>query len=261
MTEQTVLYFENGAVATISLNRPETMNASNYAMRGELSAAMDRAEKNPDILAVVLTGEGRGFSSGADLTEGFTKHRGSINEHILKDHARLIDNIIQSDKTYIAALAGATAGVSLAYALACDMIVMAEGAFLYSPFAAISLVPDGGATWHLYKAFGYHKAFEIMGGMRRVPAAECLAAGLVNAVVPADDLRAEAEARAEKLVTGSAPLSLKYIKKLLHRAETASREEVIRMEADFQFVCSRTEDHQEGVQAFMQKRKPAFTGR
>jgi len=255
-----VLYEENGPVALISFNRPKAMNASSFALRAELSDAMDKAERNGDLRVVVLTGEGRGFGAGADLTESFSERRGTVNEHILKDHARLIDNIVQSDKIYIGALAGPTAGVSLGYALACDMILMAENAFLYSPFAAIGLVPDGGAAWFLLRAFGYQKAFEMIADLRRVTAAECLQAGLANQVVPDAELRQAALARAHKLATETAPLSLKYSKKILRRALYASREETTRIEADFQFVCAASRDHKEGVTAFLEKRKPAFKG-
>ncbi|MCD7107785.1 enoyl-CoA hydratase/isomerase family protein [Rhizobium sp. DKSPLA3] len=257
---ETVIYAEFAHVALISFNRPDVMNASSYALRASLSEAMDKAEANREIRVVVLTGEGRSFGAGADLTEGFTERRGTINEHILKDHARLIDNIAQSDKTYIAALPGATAGVSLAYALSCDMIIMAENAFLYSPFAGIGLVPDGGTSWMLLRAFGYHKAFEIIADQRRVTAAECLEAGLANQVVPADTLRQTALARAEKLATQGAPLSLKYTKKILRHAMDAGREATTRLEADFQFICNASKDKAEGIEAFLQKRKPNFSG-
>lgn len=259
--DTTVLYSVEGPVAIISLNRPAVMNASNHALRIALGEAMDRAEMDHAIKVVILTGEGRGFSSGADLTEEFTARRGTINEHILKDHVRLIDNIVQSDKAYIAALPGATAGVSVSYALACDMILMADNAFLYSPFAAIGLVPDGGASWFLLRAFGYQRAFEIITGLGRVSAAECLAAGLANQVVPAADLRETALARGRDLATKAAPLSVKYAKKLLRQAHQASREEIARLEADFQFICNASTDAQEGVAAFLEKRKPAFVGR
>ncbi|MCG8442689.1 MAG: enoyl-CoA hydratase/isomerase family protein [Caulobacterales bacterium] len=259
--EQPVLYSEDGHVAVITLNRPNQMNASSRALRAHLSDAMDAADRNHDIRVVVLTGEGKGFSAGADLNENFVDVRGTINEHILKDHKRLIDNICHSDKAYIAAITGPAAGVSMAYALACDLVVMADNAYLYSPFAALSLVPDGGGAWFMLKAFGYQRAFEMITELKRMSAAECLAAGVANQVVPADQLRTVALERAHKLANNTAPLSLKYAKKILRSAHTASRDDVSVLEADFQYVCSVSHDFKEGVSAFLEKRPPKFEGR
>ena len=258
--EKTVLYSEDGAVALIRLNRPAQMNASNKALRNDLRDALTRAENSEAIRVIVLTGEGRGFSAGADLTEGFREDHTTISQHILKDYKPLVDYICQSDKIFVAALNGATAGVMMAIALSCDLIVMGEGAYLYSPFVAISLVPDGGATWFMLRAFGYQRAFEMIAEGKKVSAHECLAAGVANAVYADDELRDKALERARNLAD-KAPLTLKYGKKLLRAAQTASREEITIMEADFQYLLSQSEDFPEGVSAFMAKRKPAFKGR
>jgi len=258
--EKTVLYKEEGAVALISLNRPAQMNASNKALRNDLRDAMTRAENSIAVRVVVLTGEGRGFSAGADLTEGFNEDHTTISQHILKDYKPLVDYICQSDKVYVAALNGATAGVMMAIALSCDMIVMGEAAYLYSPFVAISLVPDGGATWFMLRAFGYQRAFEMIAEGKKVSAEECLAVGVANAVYPDEALRDKAMERAHKLAE-QAPLTLKYGKKLLRMAQSASREDITIMEADFQALLNQSEDFPEGVAAFMGKRKTVFKGR
>ncbi len=259
--EKAVLYTEDKNTAIISLNRPKQMNASSHALRVELRAAIDAADKNTDIRVVVFTGEGRGFSAGADLTESFVEHRGTVNEHILKDYKQIIDAIEQSDKAYIAAINGPAAGVMLAHAMACDLIMMSESAFLYSPFAALGLVPDGGTTTYLFKAFGYQRAFEMIVEGRRTSAQECLDAGVATSVVKDEELREAAIARAHKIAENTAPLSLKYSKKLLRFARNATREDVTALEADLQNICIQSSDCQEGVAAFMQKRKANFTGK
>ena len=259
--ENVVLYEEDKHVATITLNRPQQMNACSHALRTQLGEAMFRAENNTDIRVIVVTGAGRGFSAGADLTEGFTERHATISQHILKDYKSLVDHVAQSDKTYIAALHGATAGVMIAFAMACDMVVMGEGAFLYSPFRTLSLVPDGGASWYLLQTFGYHATFEMIAEGRRMDAKACQAAGLTSQIVPDDQVCEAAQKRAQELSQSAAPLSLKYAKKILRAAQNASREDITVMEAEFQHVCSQSDDFQEGVSAFLQKRSPKFTGK
>ena len=259
--EQTVLYSEDNHVALVSLNRPQQMNASSYALREGLAEALAKAENNPNIRVVVLTGEGRGFSSGADLSESFTEHHSTISQHILKDHKPFIDQIAASEKAYIAALNGATAGVMIGYAFACDIVMMAESAYVFSPFTGIGLVPDGGVSWFLVRALGYQRAFEVIAEHKRLTSEECLKAGLVNQVTPDDELRDAAIARAHVLANESAPLTVRYVKKLLRFAENGSREDTTILEAEFQHIVSRTEDFGEGVAAFMQKRKPEFKGK
>ena len=260
MSDPAVLYSEDGHVATISLNRPDAMNASSRQLRADLKVAMDSAEENKEIRVVVFTGEGRGFSAGADLTESFVDEHPTVTEHILKDHKPLIQAIGRSEKTYIAALHGATAGVSIAYALNCDLIMMAEKAFIYSPFAAISLVPDGGVSWFLVKALGYRRAYEVGVEGQRLSAEECKAAGLANRVVPDADLRDEAMKWAQHLANDVAPLSLRYAKQAMREATHGSYDSTVQKEADLQHLCVTSKDSREGISAFLEKRKPVFKG-
>lgn len=259
LVNDSVLYRENGAVAIICLNRPKQMNAANKDLRLALSQALDRAENSVAVRIVILTGEGRGFSAGADLAEGMQKEHSTISQHILKDYKPLVDAICRSDKTYIAALNGATAGVMMAVALSCDLIVMARSAYIYAPFTAISLVPDGGATWFMLRAFGYQRAFEMIAEGRKASAQECLEAGVANAVEDDDALQEKVLERAKALAM-KAPLSLKYAKKILRAAHYGSREEITALEADFQYILSQSHDFPEGVAAFIAKRKPDFKG-
>ena len=155
---------------------------------------------------------------------------------------------------------GAAAGVGSAYAMNCDLTVMAEDAYLYQAFAAISLIPDGGATWHLARTLGKKKAYELIALGEKLKAAKCLELGLCNRVVPADQLLDEAKAMATELA-GRAPLSLRYAKQTVNAAMTESVDETISHEARLQKVCIASEDAKEGAKAFLQKRVPVFQGR
>ena len=260
MTEETVLYSEDEHVALIALNRPNAMNASSRQLRAELTAAMTAAEENANIRVVVFTGEGKGFSAGADLREPFNEHYDTITEHILADHKPIVDHIASSEKTYIAALNGATAGVAVAYALSCDLVIMAESAYIYSPFAAISLIPDGGTTWFLLRQLGYYRAYQMIVEGGRLSAAECLQYGFANKVAPDSEIREQALAWAQSRATKTAPLSLRYAKQALRYAQTASLEATTIREAELQHLCDASDDFREGVTAFFEKRPPVFKG-
>lgn len=261
MSENSVLYETDGHVALIVLNRPKSMNASSRSLRSGMLDAMAKAEADDNIRVVVITGEGRGFSAGADLTEPHSDYRENVTEHILLDHKPVIDAISSSTKCYIAALNGATAGISVGYALSCDLIMMAESAYIYSPFAAISLIPDGGVSWYLLKALGYQRAYQMIVECGRLTAAECLDVGIANKVVPDTKIRDAALAWAKDLSTNVAPLSLRYAKEALRAARSATCEETIHIEAKLQHQCDQSEDFREGVGAFFAKRKPEFKGR
>ncbi len=261
MTDPAVLYSEDRHVATILFNRPKTMNASSRQLRADFGAALEKAERSEDVRVVVLMGEGRSFGAGADLSESFVDEHATVTDHILKDHLPLIDAIGASEKTFIAALHGATAGISIAYALNSDLVVMSESAFIYSPFAAIGLIPDGGVTWFLVQALGYRRAFEVCAEGKRLSASQCLVAGLVNKIVTDDALRSEAAAWAHHLADTVAPLSLRYMKRAMRAALGDTLGVTQRMEAELQHRCVTSSDAAEGISAFMQKRKPNFTGR
>ncbi|MEM8937237.1 MAG: enoyl-CoA hydratase/isomerase family protein [Pseudomonadota bacterium] len=258
--EKAALYSVEDGVALISHNRPKHMNALSRQLRTDLAAAMDAAESNEDVHIVILTGEGRAFGAGADLADLDNTDHDTVTDHILKDHKPIIDRIRLSKKPYIAAINGATAGISVAYALACDLIVMSDTGFLYSPFASISLVPDGGTCWFLMQRLGRQRAYEMIIESGRLSAEECLEIGVANKVVPAENLRAEAMAWAQSLVKDRAPLSLRYVKETLNYVENTAYEAAIRKEAELQQYCIESRDFREGVESFMEKRKPVFTG-
>lgn len=249
----TVNYEVDGAVATVSLNRPDAMNSFNTELRAELASALNRAGADDAIRAVVVTGAGRAFNAGADLKEGIPD---SVERMLNTEYRPCFDAIINMQKPVISAVNGFAAGIGLSLALACDLSVMGEGAFLLSPFAAISLVPDGGANWLLVGQLGYKRAFEMAIEGQRMDAREALAAGLVNRVVPAEEVVSNAQAWAAELAL-KAPLSIAATKRAMRLAQHASYDEVYRLEAVLQGNCVRSEDAAEAVSAFIEKRQPA----
>lgn len=261
MPDKAVIYKKLDHVALVALNRPDAMNSSNFQLRADLLEAFEQAEQDDDIRTVVLTGEGRGFSAGADLRESFTEHHSTVEQHIIKDHKPLIHWIRKSTKTYIAAINGAAAGVSVGYALTCDLIVIAESAFVYSPFAAISLIPDGGVTWHLTQYLGRARAYEMIITNGRLSAQEALGAGMVNKVLPDDGFRQATLDWAKQIAENTAPLSLRYAKQAVWAAAETGWENTLHKEAALQNHCVGSADNKEGAAAFLEKRKPVFQGK
>ena len=253
-----VLYETDGAVATITLNRPDSLNSFDKAMREDLAAATAQAREDTAIRAVILTGAGRCFSAGADLKAGFKT--GAEVEQILNQEYRLsLEDIVDMDKPVIGAINGFAAGIGLSYALVCDLAVMGESAFLLSPFSSIGLIPDGGSTWLLARAMGYMNAYQMAVENERVSAARCMELGLVNKVVADDSLPATAREWATRLA-GKAPLALARTKKMMRHALTLSYADAISAEAALQHLCFDSADCKEGIAAFLEKREPRFTG-
>jgi 2-(1,2-epoxy-1,2-dihydrophenyl)acetyl-CoA isomerase len=246
------------AVTTLTLNRPDALNALTADLRRELLAAMKAASRDAEVRAVVITGAGRAFCAGADLRGGTGERE--FRRVLTDEYNPLIEAIRALPKPVIAAVNGVAAGAGVSLALAADLVVAAEDARFVPAFHRIGLVPDSGLTRTLVRAVGRHRAFEVLMGERQLSAGEAQAAGLVAAVVPADRLAATARELAERLASGPTR-AIGLTKRLIAEAEDASLSDSLAAEAALQEVAGRTEDHAEGVAAFTEKRDPAFRGR
>lgn len=256
---ETVKFARDGAVAVITIFRPDAMNSFTTELRRELLSALERARDDEAVRAVVLTGEGRSFSAGADLKGSLSTDR-SVEEQLQEEYRPGLECIAEMPKPVIAAVGGSAAGIGMSFALACDLLVMADNAFLLSPFTTISLVPDGGLNWLLVHQLGYRRAFQLSIEAERIPAARCLELGLANKVVPADSLLEEAVAWAQSIAK-RAPLSIAATKKAMRHATSGSWASTFDVEAPLQRRLRESEDCAEGVSAFFEKRPAEFKGK
>jgi 2-(1,2-epoxy-1,2-dihydrophenyl)acetyl-CoA isomerase len=247
----------DGGVLTIALNRPEVLNALNTAVHDGLRAAFKEA-RAPDVRAVVITGTGRGFCVGQDLTE-FREGGGDIGTRLRTTYHPTILGIRSLEKPVIAAVNGPAAGAGLSLACACDLRIAADSASFVPAFIGIGLIPDSGGTWTIPRLIGPARALEWLTSNRKLTAAEAHGWGLVTEVVEADGLAARAAAVAARYA--EAPTrGVAMTKRLLEHAENATLEEQLELEAQLQTAATRTADFGEGVAAFLEKRPPRFTG-
>ena len=255
---ETIRYELGDGVATITLARPESLNALNAAMRAELLSAVKAAGRDDNVRAVVITGDGRGFCSGADLRGGSGER--DFRRVLTDEYNPLITALRELPKPIIAAVNGVAAGAGMSLALACDLVYAADDARFILAFGRIGLVPDSGMTRTLVRDLGRHRAAALIFSGDPLGAAEARAAGLVNGVVPAGQLLATAHDAAATLA--KAPTrGIGLAKRAINHAEDAILSESLAMEAALQELAGRTEDHAEGVAAFGEKREPRFLGR
>jgi 2-(1,2-epoxy-1,2-dihydrophenyl)acetyl-CoA isomerase len=258
-----VVTSHEGRVAVVTLNRPEAMNAIDTGMRKNLLAAFDELARNADIRAVLLTGAGKAFCSGADLKSAAANPDTSLRRTartLLHDFQPLVECIARMDKPVIAAINGAAVGLGMSLALACDLIVMADNAYLMSPFVGIGLIPDGGAAWFLTRRIGYSRAFEALIEGEKLDAARCAALGIANRVVSGDAL-AESTCRWAADLAERAPIAVGLTKRVTRLSSSLGLSEALTVEAELQTLCASTEDSREAITAFVEKRNPIFRGR
>ncbi|MCS7067102.1 MAG: enoyl-CoA hydratase-related protein [Meiothermus sp.] len=245
-------------ILTLTLNRPEAINALTTEMLKELSRVLAKEAPLPEVRVVVLRGAGRGFCSGQDLRE-FEGQQISYKAH-LRNYRSVVEGLANLEKPVLAAIHGAAAGAGLSLALACDLRVAAADAVLTTGFSKIGLIPDAGMNYHLPRLLGYAKALELSLLSPRLKAEEALALGLVNRVVASETFSEEVSKLAQELAQGPTK-TYGLIKRALRKSASATLEEMLEYEALLQEVAGRTEDHREGVQAFYEKRPARFQGK
>lgn len=253
-------YTQEGGVAIITLNRPDVYNALNDEITFELQDAFKAVKKDEQVRVVVLTGQGKAFCSGQDLKASSGQKNRSFMESLRRRYNPIIRGMRDLPKPIICKLNGVAAGAGCSLALACDLIIASEEASLIEVFINIGLVPDSGSSYFLPRLVGMVRAFELCSIGNKVKASEAVKMGLINKAVPADTL--DATVREYTNYFANAPTkAIGLIKRMLHKAATASLEEMLEYEAYCQEIAGSTDDHTEGVNAFIEKRKALFMGK
>jgi 2-(1,2-epoxy-1,2-dihydrophenyl)acetyl-CoA isomerase len=258
----TVNLLRRGAAAIIELNRPESMNAWDLQLGLDLRAAVEAVAADPAVRAVMITGAGRAFSSGADLKAGFDptpEGHPDVRSTLRDRYHPIIVQIRRMEKPVIAAINGPAVGIGCSLALACDLILMAESSYLLLAFVNIGLVPDGGSSVFVPVRAGHARAAEMAMLGERVPAEQAVAWGLANRVHPDGELRSEAEALLERMAAGPTR-SYAGTKRQLNAWIYAGLEQQLEVEAGIQQEQAATRDFTEGVQAFVERRPAKFEG-
>ena len=248
----------DGGVLTLTLNRPDVLNAFNGAMHSAFQAGLKEARAD-DVRAVVVTGAGRGFCVGQDLTE-FTSAPTDIGDRLRDGYHKNVLAIRALEKPVIATVNGPAAGAGLSLACACDIRIAAESAVFVPAFVGIGLVPDSGGTYFIERLLGAARAFQWMTQNRKLSAAEALEWGLVSEVV-GDDALAGRVAELAAMYAAAPTRAIGMTKRLFDNTALATLEEQLELEAQLQGAATQTEDFREGVTAFLEKRAPNFSGR
>jgi 2-(1,2-epoxy-1,2-dihydrophenyl)acetyl-CoA isomerase len=262
MSYQSILCEQSDSVLTITLNRPDKLNALTDAMLQELQSAFAKAAGDKSTRCVLLTGAGKGFCPGQDLGNVQEMSRGGkpdYGEHIRKNYNPLILAMTRLPKPIVAAINGVAAGAGMSLAMACDVRIASDRASFLQAFINIGLVSDSGSTWFLPRLVGRQRAMDLMLSGRKLSSAEALDWGLVNQVVGAEQLMEEATKTAARYA--SAPtFAIGQLKRNLDFSESHGLEETLALEAKSQAECGLSADHHEGIQAFLEKRTPAYKG-
>lgn len=256
----TLLLDKAGAITTLMLNRPEARNALDLVMRREMLDALDEIDADPAARVVIVTGAGGHFCAGGDV-KSMKEKRQTAAEGRARVQAlnRLVMRLVDFPKPTIAMVDGFAVGAGCNLALGCDLVVASDRAKFGEVFGKIGLVPDGGGSWLLPRLIGLARAKELVFTADIIDAAEAARIGLVNRVVPAGELATTTRALAERIAAGS-PAVLRLAKHMLNRAAVSDLPAALDLEAYSQGLSIPTEDHQEGLRAFFEKRPPKFTG-
>lgn len=257
MSEAPSLLVIDGHVATLTLNRPNAYNALSLEMRFLLLEQLRQVELDKSVRVLIVNAVGKGFCSGADLMENFG---GSTEDAILETFGPIITALRKLDKVVLAAVNGVAAGIGAAIVTAADLAVIAEGAYMQMAFSKIAMLPDGGLTWDLVRSMGYKRAYRAMIEATNISAQELQEYGIVNEVVPAEELQQYVRDWAGRIAQLS-PIANKATKRALRASMEMSLEQAVLYESAQQERASKSDDHHEGVEAFKGKRKPVFPGK
>lgn len=251
-------------IRVITLNRPDTYNAFNDALTKELQDSLKQTERESDVRVLIITGSGKAFSSGQDLGDLKKKyvpgHVPHLGDDLRKRYNPITQKLRSMEKPTIAAVNGVAAGAGCSLALACDIRIASQEASFIEVFINVGLIPDSGSTWMLPRIVGLGRAFEMCMTGGKVTADDAERIGLVNKVIAPDQLMVEAQAMAKKLASLPAR-GLALTKRLLNQSFASDLEAQLEAEAFAQETAGMTADHFEGVSAFIEKRKPSFTGK
>jgi 2-(1,2-epoxy-1,2-dihydrophenyl)acetyl-CoA isomerase len=263
MSYETILFDIDDNVATLTMNRPEALNAINLQLGEELMDAVTRCRADSNVRAVVVKGAGRAFCAGGDLKAFTSFLQGDpvvgFRTFMARLHAGIVE-VRHMEKPVIAQVHGVAAGAGMSLALACDLTVAAESSQFVIAYSRVGLTPDGSSTYVIPRLVGPKKALEIFYTGDPIPAPEAQRLGLINRVIPDADLEKETRALARRLAQGPT-LALGRAKELVYRSLGETLETQLEHERDFIALSAITEDFMEGIQAFIQKREPQFRGR
>ncbi len=256
MNFETVKLIKKNKICSIVINRPDVLNAVNEQLVWDLQKALETAQNDDNVKIIILSGAGRGFCAGADLSERESSWAGS-KDALLRGYKPIFENIINMPKPVIASISGPAAGIGAAIAMSCDLRVMSKKSYILSVFSNIALVPDGGLNWLLPKYLGYSAAYEYAIEAKKISAEECLKCGIANKVVSEEELESSTHQWAEKLSKRSSQ-SLSYTKKLMRQSLFESYWDTFNHEAEIQNNLTGSDQNKEAVKAFFERREPKF---
>ncbi len=263
MPHETILIEKNEHIEKITLNRPDALNALNEKMGEELNAALKEADKDEKTRCLVLTGAGRAFCAGEDVAGLKERYGGgsqpSLGDHLRKKYHPLIMRIRGMEKPIIGRINGIAAGSGASIALACDIRIASEEAGLKQAFIGVGLVPDSGSSYFLTRLIGPGRALELIMTGRTMGSKEAEALGLFHKVVPSSGLDSAVDQLAQQLSSGPTK-ALGLSKRIVNKVSGLDLSDAMEYEAHNQDIAGRTSDHLEAVRAFLEKRKPKFTG-